>query len=74
MRNLLKLYKKHICSEPSGAEIHYFFSSFNLGVEIKNPNPELENNRKIQVAKRKNEAENWIYKNSKLKLKQLNIQ
>lgn len=66
MKNLINLYKKHINPNPDASEIHNFFSSFNLGVEVVNPNEELEKIRQKDVALRQSEAEKWIYKNSKL--------
>lgn len=64
--SLIKLYKKHINEKADGSEIHKFFTMFNIGIEVKNPVPELESIRREMVATRRAEAEKWIYKNSKL--------
>lgn len=64
--NLLKLYKIHINSNPDGIEIHKFFNTFDLGLEIKHPNEKLEKIRKEKLAFRIQKAEEYIFNNSKL--------
>jgi hypothetical protein len=71
MSNLIELYKKHINPEPDGAEIHYFHQLFNIGLELQHPDPNIENQRKVNVEMRYGQAEKWIYENSKLKKKKV---
>ena len=63
---LLDLYKKHINSEPDGLEIHNFMSSFNQGLIIPHPDPEIEKLYEKGRIRDEQAARDWIYKNSKL--------
>jgi hypothetical protein len=64
--SLVELYKTHICENPTGYEMHQFFSSFNLCVYVKHYDPEIERQNMLGRMRDKQFAREWIYKNSNL--------
>ena len=71
MNSILELYKKHINSNPDGAEIHNLFSNFDLSTPfVHHPNcPPWEKIYQEEVRHREtkiNLCKEWIIKNSKI--------
>jgi hypothetical protein len=63
MKEILDLYKIHINENPDGAEIHRFFTMFDLGgMIITNPNPVIDQLQEIQRQENINHAKNYIFK------------
>lgn len=67
MKELLDLYREHINPDPDGAEIHYFFSSFNLNsVRVDHPEERTINLMKDMYHEANvSAAKKWILDNSR---------
>lgn len=64
--NLIDLYKKHINSNPDGIELLDFFDRFDIGIVVKHYNPEIWEYQQKQEQRKRDRAEEWLFKNAKL--------
>lgn len=63
--NLADLYMKHFPGS-SAADLHFFMVNWGLGVYIPDPEPSIRMMEQKMIKERRKEAEDWIYKNSKI--------